>query len=270
MFSSTTIASSTTSPMASTSASSVSVFTLKPKAYMNTHAPTSDTGIVTRGMMVARRLRRNTKITSATSRIASTIVVKTALIDCSMNTEESYMTSSFMPSSDLLISAISSRTACESSSGFATACLMTPIVTEVLPMKRVMIALVERAHLDAADVAHAHRVAAHVADHDRLELLGRLQVRERQHRELALVALDAAGRDLHVLAPERFLHVLHGEAVGRELGAVDPDAHRDAGARRRCARRRRPAAWKGAASGSARRSRRPRAGSCPAPIPPSR
>ncbi len=138
MFSSTTIESSTTRPIASTMASSVSVFTLKPKAYMNAKAPTSETGIVTRGMTVARTLRRKTKITSATSRMASAIVLNTALIDWSMKTEESYISSSFMPSSVLLISATSLRTAWESSRGLATACLITPMLTAVLPMKRVM------------------------------------------------------------------------------------------------------------------------------------
>ena len=218
----------------------------------------SETGIVTSGMIVARRLRRNTKITSATSTIASTIVVKTALIDCSMNTDESYMSSSFMPSSVLLISSISLRTACESSSGFATACLITPIVTAVPPMKRVM----TRSSRGATSTRPRSRmrtgIAAHLAHDDRLELLRRLQVREREHGELALVALDAPGGDLDVLAAQRVLHVLHREAIGRELGAVHPDAHRDAAARRRCARPRRPAASTGAAGCSARRSPRPR------------
>ena len=57
-FSSTTMASSTTRPMASTMASNVSVFTVKPNAYISPKAPTSDTGMVTMGMMVARKLRK--------------------------------------------------------------------------------------------------------------------------------------------------------------------------------------------------------------------
>ena len=47
MFSSTTMASSTTRPMASTIASSVSVLMVKPNAYISANAPISDTGIVT-------------------------------------------------------------------------------------------------------------------------------------------------------------------------------------------------------------------------------
>ena len=44
-------------------------------------------------------------------------------------------------------------------------------------------------------------------------------------RELAIDALDAAGRDLEILAPDRVLDVLDGQAVGRQPVAVEPDAH---------------------------------------------
>ena len=74
MFSSTTMASSTTSPMASTSASSVSVLMVKPASAISAKLPMRLTGIVTSGMMEARTVRRNTKITSATSTTASPMV----------------------------------------------------------------------------------------------------------------------------------------------------------------------------------------------------
>ena len=89
MFSSTTIASSTTRPIASTIASSVSVLIVNPNRYISANAPISDTGIVTIGMIVARRLRRKKKITSTTSTIASTMVVNTDAIERSMNTDVS-------------------------------------------------------------------------------------------------------------------------------------------------------------------------------------
>ena len=56
---------------------------------MSAKAPISDTGIVTIGMSVARRLRRKKKMTSTTSTIASTIVSNTDLIERSMNTDVS-------------------------------------------------------------------------------------------------------------------------------------------------------------------------------------
>ncbi|EXI67124.1 MAG: hypothetical protein AW08_02226 [Candidatus Accumulibacter adjunctus] len=89
MFSRTTIASSTTSPIASTSASRVSVLMLKPSTSISAKAPISDTGIVTSGISVARRLRRKKKMISRTSSIASPMVLKTASIERSMNTDES-------------------------------------------------------------------------------------------------------------------------------------------------------------------------------------
>ena len=81
MFSSMTIASSTTSPIASTSASSVSVLMLKLQAYMSANAPTRLTGMVTSGIRVARNERRKKKITSTTSTIASPMVSNTAWIE---------------------------------------------------------------------------------------------------------------------------------------------------------------------------------------------
>ena len=62
---------------------------LKLRMYISANAPMSDTGMVTSGTIVARTERRNTKITSPTSRIASKIVRATALIERSMNTDES-------------------------------------------------------------------------------------------------------------------------------------------------------------------------------------
>ena len=74
MFSSTTIASSTTKPMANTKASRVSVLMVNPARAIKAKVPTRQTGMVMMGMMDARRVRKNTKITSATSTTASTMV----------------------------------------------------------------------------------------------------------------------------------------------------------------------------------------------------
>ncbi len=73
-FSTTTMASSTTSPMHSTSASRVSRLIEKPKAYSAMKAATRHTGTVTAGISAARKLPRNSQITISTSTIASTSV----------------------------------------------------------------------------------------------------------------------------------------------------------------------------------------------------
>ncbi len=59
MFSSTTIASSTTSPIASTSPSSVSVLIEKPRAAITMNEETIATGMVSAGISVARMEPRN-------------------------------------------------------------------------------------------------------------------------------------------------------------------------------------------------------------------
>lgn len=58
--STTTMASSTTVPMTSTRAKSVSKLRLNPATYMNANVPMSDTMIDTVGMTVERTLCRNT------------------------------------------------------------------------------------------------------------------------------------------------------------------------------------------------------------------
>ncbi len=80
-FSSTTIASSTTRPIASTMASKVSVLIEKPSMYMMAKAPIREIGIVTMGITLARKLRRKNTITSTTSKMASAMVVYTESMD---------------------------------------------------------------------------------------------------------------------------------------------------------------------------------------------
>jgi len=70
IFSSMTMASSTTNPTDSVSASSVMLLMEKPNAYIAAQVPISDTGTAKAGMMVAETLRRNRKITMITSEIA--------------------------------------------------------------------------------------------------------------------------------------------------------------------------------------------------------
>ena len=80
-FSTTTIASSTTRPIASTSPNRVSVLIEKPSSAITAKVPTSDTGTVIAGIRVARKLSRNTNTTRNTSSIASKSVQSTSRID---------------------------------------------------------------------------------------------------------------------------------------------------------------------------------------------
>ncbi len=81
MFSITTIASSTTMPVASTMPKSVSVLIEKPISFTKAKTPTSDTGIVAVGMIVLRQSCRNRNMTMMTSTIASNSVLTTSRIE---------------------------------------------------------------------------------------------------------------------------------------------------------------------------------------------
>ena len=83
-FSTTTIASSTTMPIASTSPKRESVLRLKPRAAMAAKVPTIATGTATSGISVARQFCKNSSTTSPTSRIASRRVFSTSSIDSVM------------------------------------------------------------------------------------------------------------------------------------------------------------------------------------------
>ena len=80
-FSTTTIASSTTMPIASTIPNSDSVFREKPSADMTAKVPISETGIVTAGISVARKSCRKT----STVRMTSTAAMKSVLMISAMD-----------------------------------------------------------------------------------------------------------------------------------------------------------------------------------------
>jgi len=80
-FSSTTMASSTTMPMAITMAKRVRVLMPKPKSQRPAKVPMSDTGTAMIGMSVARQLPRNRKTTRTTSSPASNRVCSTSRME---------------------------------------------------------------------------------------------------------------------------------------------------------------------------------------------
>ena len=81
-FSTTTMASSTTMPMANTRPNSERLLMEKPNASITANVPISDTGTAASGMIEARHVWRKMMTTMTTSRIASTSVCTTASIEC--------------------------------------------------------------------------------------------------------------------------------------------------------------------------------------------
>src|ERR1700678_4823474 len=80
-FSITSMASSTTRPVASVMPNIVNELIEKPKILMKANVPISETGIVIAGMMVARQSSRNRKITTMTMMIASPSVPTTSRME---------------------------------------------------------------------------------------------------------------------------------------------------------------------------------------------
>jgi hypothetical protein len=72
-------------PIASTSPNKVRLLSEKPNAPITKKVPMSDTGMATIGMIAARQVCRNRRITATTSNAASNRVLITSSTDCWMN-----------------------------------------------------------------------------------------------------------------------------------------------------------------------------------------
>ena len=128
MFSITTMASSTTRPVASTMPNSVSVLIEKFSSLMKANAPTSDTGIVTAGISVLRQSCRKRNITSMTKMIASTSVFSTSRMESPTKVVVSKAMAYFRPGGNRFDSrASSARTALSTSSALAVGNWLTPM-----------------------------------------------------------------------------------------------------------------------------------------------
>jgi len=115
-FSMTTMASSTTSPVASVMPKRVSELMEKPKTLMKAKVPISETGMVTAGMMVARQSSRKRKMTTMTMVMASARVTRTSRMESPTTVVESKATAYLRPGGKLLESSTSLALHCASTS----------------------------------------------------------------------------------------------------------------------------------------------------------
>ena len=137
MFSMTTIASSTTIPVARMTPKSVSVLIEKPISLMKAKAPISETGIVIVGMIVLRQVCRKMKMTMTTSRMASASVLSTSRIESLTTSVVSSAIWYCSPGGKLFARRISSAfTLRETSSALADGSWMTPKPTASRAWKR--------------------------------------------------------------------------------------------------------------------------------------
>src|SRR6202167_3713676 len=93
MFSTTTMASSTTNPTAIVNAMSDRLSRLKCIRYIAANEPARASGTVTLGIKVAQKLRRNSRITITTRQIVSTKVNSTSATEARIVTVRSRMVS---------------------------------------------------------------------------------------------------------------------------------------------------------------------------------
>src|ERR1035437_534038 len=129
-FSMTTIASSTTRPVASVMPNSVSELMENPNILMNANVPMSETGIVIAGMMVARQSCRNRKMTMMTMMMASASVFSTSWIESETTVVESTAMIPFRPGGkDFCNSANTCLQRLSTSSALAFESCWTPIPT---------------------------------------------------------------------------------------------------------------------------------------------
>ena len=135
--SSTTMASSTMRPAASTNASSVKMLIEKPSIQLTASVPNSEIGIATAGMSVSRMDPVNRRMVPMTTRIEIRRVVTTSLTDPRMKVELSEMMFSLMnPSICALMSATAALTPSAMRMVLEPAWRTTLIPTTRSPFKR--------------------------------------------------------------------------------------------------------------------------------------
>ena len=133
------IASSTTIPIAMVNASSVKLLIEKPRKYRIANTVMIDVGIASPGMIVARRLRRKTKMISTTRIAAMNSVRRASLIECVTNTDPSNAIRRFTPGGRVCwMAGSASRMRWATWMRFALDCRTTPMATEGIPLKRKM------------------------------------------------------------------------------------------------------------------------------------
>ena len=133
-FSSTTMASSTTKPVATMSAISERLFRLKPARYMKPKVAMIDTGTAAAGMSVARTRRRNAKTTRMTSPTAMMRVFSTSESEARMVAVRSMATpSSAAAGIEAERNGMRSRTRCTVSRMLAFGSRLTMISTAGRP-----------------------------------------------------------------------------------------------------------------------------------------
>jgi hypothetical protein len=133
-FSTSTMASSTTSPTARIIASRLKMLMLKPNIFITRKAPISETGMVSSAITLVRSEPRKTTTTASTSSTATITALNTSSTLACTKIEVSKAIATCIPGGAAAWSAGSmARTALPISSGLAVDCGTTPTATAVRP-----------------------------------------------------------------------------------------------------------------------------------------
>ena len=222
-----TMASSTTKPTAMLSPISDRLSMLKPATYISANVPTSASGTVMLGMIVAERLRRNRKITVTTSAIVSMSVNCTSLTDARIVVVRSMMMSILTAGgmaacscgrAALIRSAVSIT--------LAPGCFMTDENDRALAVRPARELAPLRPIDRMADVADAHGRAVLVGDDGVVPWLRDEQLIVVVDREGACRAVDAAFRTVRRDVGDRCAQVFEADAHRGKLLGIDLDADR--------------------------------------------
>ncbi len=226
MFSSMTIASSTTKPTESVSAMSERLSSEKFRSDIAANVPTIEAGTARLGMSVARTLRRNRKITRTTSAIVRTSVNSTSWTDSRIGTERSKRTSSLQRAGELRPQRRELRLDRVHDGDRVRARLALDRERDDLP---VVIPVPDPVVLDAVhdlpEVAEGHGRAVAVRD-DHRPVRGRVEeLAVRLHGERLVHAVERPDGQVRVLPLDRGRHLVDADPPGRELRRVEPGAH---------------------------------------------
>src|SRR5262249_44956199 len=220
-FSTTTIASSTTMPTASTRPNRDRLLSDMPKATRIVNVPTRETGIAMTGMIVARQDGHENRYDDLVDRLRDED--RRIVDDDGVDAGRKVLLQLLHGRHDFTID----RERVGAGLG------IDEQGRRIAAIHVGRAAVIRGADLDPTDVADAGHASSVVGlDDDVGELLGRGQPAERFDVDLISFVtrgrrlVQDTGRDLKILRAQRGEHVAGGEIVGRRLVRVEPDAHR--------------------------------------------
>jgi hypothetical protein len=226
MFSITTIASSTTKPVATVSAMSDRLSIENPQRYMTPSVAISETGTTTLGMKVERRLRRKRNTTRITSAIETARVISTSRTDARIVRVASMATPRRIVGGNRRLELRHQRP----HAVYGVDDVRSRLAEDDEEHGRLAVGDPGRANVldrigHAGDVREAHRRALRVVDDQRLVVRGLEQLVRRGDRPRLRAGADLPLGPVRVGGVEGGPHVVEPEpvVVQRERVHVDPD-----------------------------------------------